>query len=158
MKLGFELLANQSHIFAPHHKYSMYIMKDDKIIEESRGEDVFDFNGMILPHYPITATGRFAKHRYEPGLSNYYGIPGCAVEIPGSENKTLYECLQGMSVWLDNNSIMSQGELQTFFNLKVLLNDRTFVLPLLSPVLKVHWEGQGLFKIFLDQLLYYDKR
>lgn len=158
MKLGFELLTSQSHIFAPHHKYSMYIMKQDKIIEESRGEDTFDYNGMLLPNYPIAATGRTMRHRYEPGLSIYYGAPGCAVEIPGSEQITINECLKDMSVWLDNNVIMSQGELQTFFSLKVLLNDRTFVLPLLSPVLKVHWEGQGLFKIFLDQLMYYSRK
>jgi len=155
MKLGFELLVNQSHIFAPHHKFVMYIKKQDSIIEESKGEDVFDYNGMLLANYPIAATGRKMIHRYEPGLSNYFGAPGCAVEIPESENKTAHECLQDLTLWVDNNAILSQGELQSYYSLRVLMNDRTFVLPLLSPLIKVHWEGQGLFKIFLDQLMYY---
>ena len=155
MKLGFELLANQSHAFAPHHKYVMYIKQNETIIPASVGEDTFDYNGMILANYPIAATGRKRLHIYEPGLSLYYGMPSYPIEIPDSEMTTTKETFDNLTLSIDNNAIFSQAELQSFHNIRVRLNDRSFDLPLLSPILRVHWEGQGLFKIYLDSLIYF---
>ncbi len=145
MKLAFELITGLPVHFAPHHKFNLYLKKDDVVLKDSLGEDTFDYNGMLLADYPVTGTGRKVLHSYEPGLTIYQGTPACPIEV-------LQEDFKGLSLWLDNNSIMSQGELQTYYRLKVYCNDREFSLPLLSPLMKVYWEGQGLFLMDLASL------
>lgn len=153
MKLAFELISNLPIHFAPHHKYIIYLKQGETKLEESVGEDTFDYNGMLLPDYPITATGRKALHRYEPGLTIYKGQPGYPVEIPGSDQQTFHETFKNLTLWVDNNAILSQGHLQTYYSLRVHINGRKFLVPLLTPLMKIHWEGQGLFKIYLDSLV-----
>ena len=153
MKLAFELITNLTMHFAPHHKFIIYLKQEEDVLEDSRGEDTFDYNGMLLPDYPVTATGRKALHRYEPGLTVYCGTPGCPIEISMAEDQTFHDIFKNLTLWVDNNSILSQGHLQTYFSLKVHINGREFMVPLISPFMRIHWEGQGLFKIYLDSLV-----
>jgi hypothetical protein len=152
MKLAFELITGLTLHFAPHHKLALYLKKGELLLEETWGEDRFDYNGMVLPDQPVCATGRKVLHTYEPGLAVFQGVPCRPAEIPPEPGKAPADLLQDLSLWLDNNAVMSQGELQTYYRLKAYVDGRAFPLPLLSPLMKVSWEGQGLFRIGLAGL------
>lgn len=144
MLLAIELVPNLSTPFAPHHKYEMYVKKGDTILEKTRGADTFSFNGTLLFGEPLTATGRTICHKPSPDLADMHGTPARPAEIEGQTD------FSDLTLWLDTNAILAQELLQPYYALRVSADETKLTVPLL--LLKIHWEGQGLFKIYLDGL------
>jgi hypothetical protein len=141
MKMTAELIAEKTLHFTSQSLVEAELRQNGRVIETSRGEDVFDYNGMLFPDSIVTATGRRAVHTYQPDLAAYGGVPGEPGEV---------ETLEGLTLWLHNNAILSQGELQTYFMLRITVDGRTLPVSLL--LTRVHWVGKGLFCIYLDSL------
>ena len=140
MLLGIELVNTKATHFAPHHRYSLHLRRGDGVVNESRGSDTFAFNGTLLPGEAITATGRDAHHRQTVDLSELQGVAARPVEVPDGE--------EPLTVWVDTNASLGQEVFQTDFALRITRDGVGFTLPLL--LTRVHWEGNGLFKIYLD--------
>ena len=140
MLLGIELVNTKATHFAPHHRYSLYLCRGDEVLDSTRGSDTFAFNGTLLPGEAITATGRDAHHRQNVDLSELKGVPPKMVEVPQGE--------EPLTVWVDTNASLGQAVFQTDFALRITRDGVGFTLPLL--LTKVHWEGNGLFKIYLE--------
>lgn len=141
MLLAIELVPNLSVHFAPHHRYQVYVKRGDDVLSSTRGADTFSFNGTLLPGEPLCATGRDICHRPAIDLAELKGTPAAPAEIP--------DCDPGeLTFWLDTNAILSQEQLQTYYSLRVHMGTRKLTYPLL--LLKIHWEGQGLFKVYLE--------
>lgn len=141
MKLAIELVPNLSIPFSPHHRYELALTKGDTVFEAARGQDAFSFNGVLLFNEAICGTGRTAVHDFAPDLSESRGTPAQAVEISPED-------FCGLVLWLDTNAILAQEVLQTYYSLRLCANGAETLIPL--TLLRVHWEGQGLFKIYLD--------
>lgn len=152
MEMGFELVAGKEVHFTPNHFYRLHVAQGETALEETKGEDTFDYNGMLFPDAVVAATGRSVKHAYAPDLQAFAGTPARAVKpaaLQAAPRGAAQELLRSLTLWLDTNAIQSQGELQTYYRLQVYLDGKRFTLPLLSPMAKVGWEGNGLFKITL---------
>lgn len=149
MEMDFALLCEKTLHFSPHHRFRMYIERDGKPVEGSVGEDTFAYNGMFFSGTPVGATGRSAVHRPQPDLTGYQGVPGTPVALLPKPGQTEEELLASLALWVDNNLILSQGELQTYYSLRARIDGRVLPIPLHTPLMKVHWEGKGLFRIAL---------
>lgn len=148
MKLAFDLLTNLSLHLAPHHWFEAVLTHDGAVLETTRGRDTFAYSAMLLPGEPVCATGRTACHQPQPDLNGVRGVAGIMADVPLATE----DPFAGLALWIDTNRTMSQGELQTYFSLRCRFAQRDAVISLSQPVLPVHWEGQGLFKIMLDPL------
>ena len=148
MKLAFDLLTNLALQLAPHHWFEAVLTREGAVLEETRGRDTFAYSAMLLPNEPVCATGRRACHEHEPDLAGVRGVCGTPVEVELDEERPCAD----LALWIDTNRTMSQGELQTYFSLRCRCGEKDAVLPLQSPALRVHWEGQGLFEIELAPL------
>lgn len=143
MLLAIELVPNLSAHFAPHHRYIVYVKHGDDMLLKTRGADTFSFNGTLLPGEPLSGTGRSRCHRPNVDLMELRGAPAVPAEVPDAP-------LSELAFYVDTNAILSQEELQSYYALRITVNDRKWTLPLL--LTKIHWEGQGLFKIYLSGL------
>lgn len=141
MELTVELIAGKTQHFTSQSCTQVELRQNGRVVEASKGEDVFDYNGMLFPDSIVTATGRRAVHTWQPDLAAYQGGPGKPVQV---------NSLDGLTLWLQNTAILSQGELQTYYTLRVTADGRTLPVSLLAT--RVHWEGKGLFCIYLDYL------
>ncbi|MEA5134720.1 MAG: hypothetical protein VB035_01115 [Candidatus Fimivivens sp.] len=143
MKLAFELVPDLATYVAPHHRFRMSITKAGTEIATSCGSDTYNYNAMVLAGQPIAATGRDATHHFEPDLKGLNGMAGVAVEVPLLEDSDFDQ----LNVSIDNNLILSQEILQSFYSLRCHIDDRTFLLPLKRQLLRVSWDGLGIFNI-----------
>ena len=141
MEMTVELIAGKTLHFSSQSRIEAELRQNGQVVELSKGEDVFDYNGMLFPDSVVTATGRRTVHTYEPDLAAYRGTPGRPVQV---------ETLEGLTLWIHNNAILSQGELQTYYTLRLVVDGRPVPVSLL--LTRVHWEGKGLFCIHLDSL------
>ncbi|WMJ83983.1 hypothetical protein ACS3UN_12945 [Oscillospiraceae bacterium LTW-04] len=143
MNLAFELVPDLATHIAPHHRFRMSLIKAGTEISTTCGSDCYNYNAMVLPGQPIAATGRNATHNYEPDLKGLKGIGGVAVEVPLLEDGDF----ENLVVNIDTNLILSQEILQSFYSLRCHIDDRTFLLPLKRQLLRVSWDGLGIFNI-----------
>ncbi len=141
MKMIVELIAGKTQHFTSQSRIEMELRQDGRVIQASRGEDVFDYNGMLFPDSVVAATGRRAVHTYQPDLTAYAGIPGEPAQV---------DSLEGLTLFIHNNAILSQGELQTYYTLRVAVDGRTLPVSLLQT--RVHWNGRGQFYVYLESL------
>lgn len=148
MKLAFDLVTNLALHLAAHHWFEMVLTDGDTVLSQTRGRDTFGYNAMLLPGEPVCATGRTIRHESEPDLCGIRGVPGMLTEVE-LDGQTPFEAL---SLWVDTNLTFSQGELQTFYSLRCRGGQADATMALAEPVFRVHWEGQGLFRIFLAPL------
>jgi len=140
MDMAIALITGRVLHFAPHHRIQIYIKHKDQLVEGSFGEDVFTYNGTLFPETPVVATGRTAIHQPQPDLTAYQGVPGTSVRLPEENWKD-------MTLWVDSNLILDQGDLQTYYRLQVSVGQREIPLPLHTPLMPVAWVGRGIFCI-----------
>lgn len=150
MELVFTLITNKTLHFTSATTCKLYLKQNGALVDGSLGEDRYTYDGMLFPDAPVTATGRKALHTYQPDLAAYHGIPGKPVTIPAPEGQSFGEIAKTLTLWLDSNAILSQGELQTYFSLLLDIDGKEHPASLLAS--KVHWEGHGLFSIRLEEL------
>lgn len=143
MKLAFELVPDLATLIAPRHRFHLSIVRDGAEIPNTRGSDSYSYHAMVLPNQPIVATGRSATHNFEPDLKGIRGIAGVAVDVPLSD----MEEFDHIAVRLDNNLILSQEILQSFYSLRCHFGERSLFLPLKSHLCRVNWNGLGTFDI-----------
>lgn len=141
MKLAFELVPDLATHIAPYHRFRLCVIKDSAEIPNTRGSDSYSYHAMVLPGQPITATGRDATHNFEPDLKGINGVAGVAAEVPLAD----VEELDRLTVRLDNNLILSQEILQSFYSLRCYLDEKSLPLPL--NLCRVNWNGLGIFDI-----------
>lgn len=152
MKIGIELIGDMSLHFSPHHYFKLHLQKSNSIIEQSKGEDTFHYNGILLPGCIVSATGRKKTHKLEPSLNHLTGFSCVPILIPNTEKLSLSESLKDLVLCIDTNLIMSQGELQTYYTMKINLNHKLITLPLLCHNMRVHWQNLGIFHVYLNDL------
>ncbi len=143
MKLAFELVPDLATQLAPCHQFRLSVLKDGEEIVDSCGSDSYSYHAMVLPGRPIAATGRDAIHDFEPDLKGINGIAGSPIEVPIED----IEELERISVRLDNNFILAQEILQSFYSLRCQIGEKVLVLPLKSYLCRVNWKGLGTFDI-----------
>jgi hypothetical protein len=143
MKLAFELVPDLATLIEPRHRFHLSIIQDGAEIPDTSGSDSYSYHAMVLPGQPIAATGREAFHNFEPDLKGINGIAGVPVDVPLAD----IEELDRLSVRLDNNLILSQEILQSFYSLRCYLGERVLLLPLKSHFCRVDWNGLGTFDI-----------
>lgn len=151
MKLAFALLTSKTLHFTSANTVMMYLKQNDTLLEASIGEDIYTYDGTLFPDTPVAATGRKAIHTAQPDLMAYTGMPGEPVEIVVPEGQTTADVLQTLTLWLDSNAILSQGELQTYFSLRCTIDGVERPISLLMR--NVRWEGHGLFRIQLEGII-----
>lgn len=143
MKLAFELIPDLATRIEPHHWFHLSILQDGAEIPDTRGSDTYLYHAMLLPGQPIAATGRDAVHKPEPDLTGLCGSAGSAVDVPLTD----HDALRRITVRLDNNYILSQEVLQSFYALRCQLDAQSILLPLKSHLCRVDWSGLGEFVI-----------
>ncbi|BAK99632.1 hypothetical protein OBV_24340 [Oscillibacter valericigenes Sjm18-20] len=143
MKLAFELVPDLATLIAPRHRFHLSILKDGAEIPNTRGSDSYSYHAMVLPNQPMVATGRDATHTFEPDLKGIRGIAGVAVDVPLADIGEL----DHIAVRLDNNLILSQEILQSFYSLRCYFGEKSLLLPLKSHLCHVDWNGLGTFDI-----------
>jgi len=152
VELAFALISRKTLHFAPHHALKMYIEQYGKLIESSVGEDLFRYNGTLFPDTPVVATGRTALHVPQPDLVAYQGTPGSPVQVASRPDQSVDDVFDTLTLWIDNNVILSQGDLQTYYTLLATVDGREIPLPLHTPLMKVDWREKGVFCIQLASL------
>ena len=143
MKLAFELVPDLATLIAPRHRFHLSIVRDGAEIPNTRGSDSYSYHAMVLPNQPIVATGRDTIHNFEPDLKGIRGIAGVAVDVPLADTGEL----DHIAVRLDNNLILSQEILQSFYSLRCYFGEKSLLLPLKSHLCRVNWNGLGTFDI-----------
>lgn len=147
MKIALDLVTNLALHVSPHHRFELTVRDGDTPLDALFGSDTYTYCAMLLPDQPVVATGRRCRHEPEVDLCALMGVPGKPVEAERGGRP-----FDGLSLWLDNNLILSQGQLQTFYSLRVRAGDADLLVPLSAPFMRVSWESQGLFRIDLAPL------
>ena len=145
MKIAFELVPNLATHLSSHHQFSMWIENEGLELPNTKGGDSYSYNAMVLAEKPITATGRTAKHNIQPDITGLIGEIATAVDLEESH-------CSSMVLVIDNNLILSPGELQSFYSLRCYMGEQSFIVPLQSGVFPVSWEGLGRFNIKVNSL------
>ena len=148
MRLAFDLVTNLALHVSAHHFFELCVRDGETTLAPLSGGDTYSYAAMLLPDQPVVATGRHCRHDPEVDLCGLHGIPGKLIELDRDAEKRL----DGLSLWLDNNLILSQGQLQSFYSLRVRADGLDVLVPLAAPFHRVSWEGQGSFRIDLAPL------
>lgn len=151
MKFAFELVPALATRVESRHQFQLSILNGGAEIPESLGSDIYRYHAMLLPGQPITATGRAAVHDIEPDLKGLQGIPGVGVDVPLTDPGALEQ----LTVRLDNNLILSQEILQSFFSLRCHIEERSVLIPLKNHLCRASWVGLGVFEIEAGALCRY---
>jgi len=146
MEIAFTLIAGKTVHFTPNHTIKMYLTHNGALVEGSPGEDVFTYNGALLPDTPVGATGRMMIHEPQPDLAAFAGRPGVAVPLP-------QDARAGLRLCIDTNLILCQGELQTYYRLEAAVDGRVIPLPLQVPLMRIDWREKGIFIIEVDDVV-----
>lgn len=149
MKLAFELVPDLATHIAPHHRFYMSILQNGLELPDSCGSDTYLYNALVLPGSPIAATGRDASHNFEPDLKGVKGVDGVGADVPPSNG----EASGRLVVRVDNNLILSQEVLQSFYSLRCRIDGHAFLFPLKNPCFRVNWDSLGVFDIEADAVL-----
>ncbi|MDL2300158.1 hypothetical protein LJC01_00745 [Clostridiaceae bacterium OttesenSCG-928-D20] len=159
MKLAFELICERGYQFLDSQIIEMFLERGGEIIEGSRGTDIYTYNGMLLPGSAVCASGRRSLHEIAPDLFGLGGSEAVPVSIEPSpsdlENRSDFvgsEVFNGLRLWIETNTLISQGELQSYFSLIAHVDGREIPVSLNSSVTRINWHGCGRFCIELDFL------
>lgn len=148
MKLAFELIPKLATNVSPHHEFEMIVLLNGEEQQNTRGSDSFGYNAMVLAGKPLAATGRCAEHHFEPDLEGIKGICANTAEVLLPEESDA----KAFTVRINNNYVLSQEMLQSFYSLNCIIDDKAYLIPLDSGLFPVSWDGLGVFNIDVSSL------
>ena len=149
MQITFEWKAQHAIDVTPGSYFSSAMITDSTIMEESRGSDAFQLNGMILPEKRLAGFGR--KQNYSltdlpAGLSALEATESQPVEISP-------ETAASLAFAVDTNLFLSQDLLSHYLSLGVQKNGFYREIPLQSPEVEIDWQSRGKYIISVKNLL-----
>ncbi len=146
MLLGIELITETTLSLIPGHIFRLELYNDDVLLPLSVGTDTYNYNGNILPHKKVAATGRRATYELGTGLKMLEAEDTKPVPVLEKE-------LSDLKLRIKNNKVLDQAEIKTYFSLRIHNSNETKDILLARPDVHVYWDGRGDFSIPLNGLL-----
>jgi hypothetical protein len=148
MQFTFEWKAQHAIDVTPGSYFSTAIITDGNLIETSRGHDVFQLNGMVLPEKRVAGFGREQSYQLDDlpaGLSALEATPSQPIELSSETADTL-------AFAVDTNLFYGQDLLSHNLSLGVHKAGLYREIPLQCPEVKIDWQARGKYIISVKSL------
>ncbi|KYZ76573.1 hypothetical protein AXX12_09085 [Anaerosporomusa subterranea] len=148
MQFTFEWKAQHAIDVIPGSYFSTAMIADGTIIDESRGHDEFQLNGMVLPEKRLAGFGREQSYQLDDlpaGLSALEAAASHPVEMSS-------ETAASLAFAVDTNLFLSQGLLSHYLSLGVQKNGNYREIPLQSPEVEIDWQSRGKYIVSVKSL------
>ncbi|WP_422447212.1 hypothetical protein [Thermoanaerobacterium sp. DL9XJH110] len=155
MQLGLELYALKAVNIMDDHKILMKIEVNGRVMEESIGEDSYEFFGMITGGKRLSAIGRKKRYTYGDLVGIFEAEPATCINFMFLDAEDEINLVIETNVWLDPGLFVQD------VMLKIYSENRTLEIPLSRPDIRMAWPKRGLFVIDIGtfvRVLYAERR
>jgi hypothetical protein len=148
MQVVIELYVQRALFMMDTHFAKLEVLFNKKIIEESRSEDIFGFNGMILEGKRFAAIGR--KRHYD-----HNHLMGKIFEADHATpvNFLFIDPEDDIKLVLETNIWLDPGILAQDISLKISSDKKNLDIPLNRPDVKTDWSSRGTFAIDIGEFI-----
>lgn len=148
MQFTFEWKAQHAIDVTPGSYFSSAMLSDGEIIEESRGRDEFQLNGLVLSEKRLAGFGRQASYDLETMAAGLTGLEAA----PSHPLDFSPEIVSDLAFAIDTNLFLSQDLLSHHVSLGVYKNGVYQEVPLQSSAAEIDWQSRGKYIVNIKGL------
>lgn len=140
-----ELINEQGVFFDDTSYVEMIFARNGLALEETFGQDRFNFNGMVLPGKRLSGTGRSRRYSMDNltggiGLGLLEAPPACPVFFG-------LDMQDDLRLRVKTNLVLDAGVFAKLFTIGISVDGVKLEIPLARPDVEIEWVGRGEYSI-----------